>query len=441
MQLKKITKKLGIASCALLQVPAIAVNASDSEEWDIDTAFLYYSESDSRVSAFEPAVYMGKNLGDDGERIDLRLVVDVLTGATPTGAHSSSEVQTFTTPSGNSNYEVKPGEIPLDDSFMDTRVAGGADWTLPINRMARVKLGVNASKEYDYMSLGVSGTYIQDLNNKNTTLSAGMAFNNDILEPEGGIPIAFSPMMVAGKTPNRTGSDDSKTITDFIFGVTQVVSRKTLIELNYSFGISDGYLSDPFKIISIVNDNGDLVTGADSAFFDTDVTGNRPYVYEKRPDTRQRNSLFFRTAHHLTKDVIHFSYRYFWDDWGINSNTFDLKYRFEMGRGYLQPHLRYYMQDEADFYRHNLELGADVDAATGAVTVADGEASSDSRLAKFTTSTVGLKYGYALGKNSELSIRGEFMSQSFDDDSNVSAIEETPDLDAVILNVGYSLRW
>lgn len=68
------------------------------------------------------------------------------------------------------------------------------------------------------------------------------------------------------------------------------------------------------------------------------------------------------------------------------------------------------------------------------------EVSSDSRLSKFTTTTVGLKYGYALGKNSEISLRGELMSQTFDD-GNVPAGEETPDLDAVIFNVGYSFIW
>ncbi len=435
MQLNKITKKLGIASCALLQVPVIAVNASESEDWDIDTAFLYYSEGDGRVSAFEPAIYAGKNIGDEGERerVDLRLVIDVLTGATPNGAHPSSVVQTFTTPSGNKSYTVQPGDNPLDDSFRDTRVAIGADWTLPINRLSRVKIGFNASKEYDYLSLGVSGTYFKDLNNKNTTLSAGVAFNNDTLSPEGEIPIALSPMREPSDT-NREGGSDSKTITDFIFGVTQVINRKTLIELNYSYGMSDGYLSDPFKIVTVV----DPITGLpdNSALLNVNADA-LPYVYENRPDSRQRNSWLFRTAHHLSEDVIHFSYRYFWDDWGITSNTFDFKYRYEMGRSYLQPHLRYYMQDQADFYRHNLIQGSDVDAS-GNVLVS--EVSSDSRLMKMTTSTVGLKYGYALGANSELSVRGEFMTQSFDD-GDVPVIEETPDLDAIILNVGYSLRW
>jgi hypothetical protein len=431
MQLNNIKKELGVATCALLQVPGASVHASDSE-WDIDTAFLYYAESDGRVSAFEPAVYAGKDLSND-QRIDLRLVVDVLTGATPNGAHASSVTQTFTTPSGSSAYTAQPGETPLDDSFKDTRVAAGVDWTLPFSRLSKIKLGLNGSTEYDYTSLGVSATYLQDFNNRNTTLTAGLAFNNDTISPVGGVPLALSPMRQPGET-NRVGADDTKTVTDIILGITQVINRKTLMQLNYAMGMQDGYLTDPYKIVTVI----DPVTGLPDNTALLNVNADAlPYVYEKRPDSRQTNSLFFKTTRHLTRDVVYFSYRYFWDDWGITSNTFDLKYRYEIGRGYLQPHVRYYLQDAADFYRHNLVQGVDVDA-NGNVLL--DSVSSDYRLAKLTTTTLGLKYGYALGDNSELSIRGEVMNQSVDD-GDVPSTEETPDLDAIILNVGYSLRW
>lgn len=431
MQLNNIKARLSLASCSLLQIAAPAVQAAGSE-WDIDTAFLFYSEGDSRVQAAEPAIYLGRNLADDGERIDLRLVIDVLTGATPNGAHASSVAQTFTTPSGKSSYTAKVGENPLDDTFKDTRVAIGADWTLPINRLSRVKLGFNASKEFDYLSLGVSASYSQDLNNKNTTVTAALAFNNDTITPEGNIPLALSPMRSPGDT-NRDGNDDSKTITDLLLGVTQVVNRNTIIELNYSYGLSDGYLTDPFKIVTVVDASG---LPDNSALLNINADA-LPYVYENRPDSRQRNTLFFRTVHHLRQDVIHFSYRYFWDDWGITSNTLDFKYRYQMNGSYLQPHVRYYLQDEADFYRHNLVQDTDVDAA-GNVLLA--EVSSDSRLSTFTTTTIGLKYGNTLSDNSEVSVRAELMQQSFDD-GNVDSLEETPDLDAVFLNVGYSLIW
>ena len=275
MQLGNIKKELGVAACALLQAPVATVNAADSE-WDIDTAVLYYAESDGRVSAFEPAIYADKDLGD-GERIDLRLVVDVLTGATPNGAHASSVAQTFTTPSGTSSYVTPPGETPLDDSFKDTRVAAGVDWTLPFNRLSRIKLGLNGSTEYDYTSLGVSATYLQDLNNRNTTLSAGLAFNNDTITPVGGVPTALSPMRAPGPT-NRDGVEDTKTVTDLIVGITQVISRKTLVQLNYSLGMSDGYLTDPYKIVTVV----DPVTGLPTTSGLQNVNADAlPYVYEK----------------------------------------------------------------------------------------------------------------------------------------------------------------
>lgn len=430
MQLKNIKKELGVATCALLQVPAAAVHSSDAD-WDIDTAVLFYSESDNGVSAFEPAIYAGKDLGD-GERIDLRLVVDVLTGATPNGAHPSSVAQTFTTPSGSGTYTTQPGETPRDDSFKDTRVAIGVDWTLPISRLQRIKLGLNGSGEYDYTSLGASATYLQDFNNRNTTLSAGLAYSNDTVSPVGGVPSALNPMLTPGETL-RDGADDTKTLTDFILGITQVISRKTLVQLNYSLGMYDGYLTDPYKIVTVVDSNGDL---DNSALLNVNANA-LPYVYEKRPDSRQINSLYFKAVHHLTRDVINFSYRYFWDDWGISSNTFDLKYRYEIGRGYLQPQLRYYLQDAADFYRHNLVQGTDVDASG---TVLLDNVSSDYRLAKMTTTTVSLKYGYALGDNSELSVRAGFMNQSVDD-GDVPAGEETPDTDAIIVNAGYSFFW
>ena len=431
MQLRNIKGKVSLATCSLLQI-ATPLAQAEGSDWDIDTAFLYYSESDSRVQAAEPAIYAGRNLGEDN-RIDLRLVVDVLTGATPNGAHASTVPQTFTTPSGSGSYTTPAGETPLDDSFHDTRVAAAADWTISLDRLSKLILGINASTEYDYMSAGISAKYSRDFNNRNTTLTAGMAYNNDTISPVGGVPIEFAPMVQQNLTLNRNGASETKTISDFIIGVTQIVNRKTIIQLNYTFGLTDGYQNDPYKIVTVVDPVTGLPTLPTMA-----TTGDLPYVYEKRPDSRQRNALFFNSAHHLTEDVIHFSYRYFWDDWGINSHTLDLRYRYQLASSYLMPHVRYYSQDAADFYTHNLKLGTDIDAATGAVS--KQYASNDYRLAKSVTTTLGLKYGIPLSNNSEISMRGELIQQAISNDG-VPAGEETPDLDAVVLQVNYSLTW
>ena len=434
MQLKDIKTQMSLATCTLLQIAVPAAQAEETE-WDVETAILFYNEDDSRVSAVEPAIYAGRELGDD-QRIDLRLVVDVLTGATPNGAHASSVAQTFTTPSGKDSYTVKAGETPLDDTFQDTRVSFGADWLIGLDRLSRLTLGGNLSKEYDYQSLGLSATYARDFNDRNTTLSASVGFSSDTIEAEGDIPTEFQPMVVEGGSRNREGADDDKTITDFMIGVTQVISRNTIMQLNLSLGNTDGYQNDPFKIVTVV----DPATGlpATGAFFNTATTGNLPYVYEKRPDTRDRTVLYFKTVHHLDEDVINFSYRYYNDDWEITSHTFDLKYRYELEDSYLQPHVRFYTQDAAEFYTHNLALDSDVDATSGAVSL--DYASNDYRLAESETVTIGLKYGVPLSNNSEFSVRGEFISQTVDDGS-VPDGEETPDLDAIILQVNYSLLW
>ena len=425
---------MSLATCTLLQVAAPAVQAAEVD-WDVDTSVLYYSESDGRVSAFEPAIYAGKDL-DNGGRLDVRLVLDVLTGASPNGAHASSVAQTFTTPSGNGSYTVQPGDTPIDDTFHDTRVSFGADWTIELDRLSRLTLGTNVSKEYDYLAFGLSAAYAQDLNNRNTTLTASFGFNNDTIEPEGNIPIAFKPMVIQGGVINRLGSSDDKIISDVLFGITQVVNRHTIVQLNYSFGQTEGYQNDAFKVLTVI----DPVTGlpATTGFFDTANTGNRAYLYENRPDSRQRNNLYFKTAHHLQEDVINFSYRYYWDSWDITSHTLDLKYRYEMEASYLQPHVRYYKQDAAEFYTHNLSLGSDVNATTGAVSRL--YASNDYRLAESETVTIGLKYGLPIGDTSEFSIRGEFIRQTVND-GTVPDNERTPDLDAIILQLSYSLIW
>jgi len=96
------------------------------------------------------------------------------------------------------------------------------------------------------------------------------------------------------------------------------------------------------------------------------------------------------------------------------------------------------MQDAADFYIHDLKLGTDVNASTGEVN--KQHASNDYRLAKSVTSTLGLKYGLPLSKHSEFAVRGEYISQTINNDG-VPSGEETPDLSAVVLQLNYSVQW
>jgi Protein of unknown function (DUF3570) len=421
----KIKEKLALASCALLQ--PVSANAA-GEAWLVDAELLVYSESDGRVSVLEPVANLSVNFEDESS-LSVKVVIDAMTGATPNGAHASSVAQTFTRPSGSGEFMVAAGDVPLDDTFHDTRLALSADWMQPvIDDTTRLALGANVSGEFDYFSLGVSATLLRDFNDRNTTLSAGVGLNSDTITPKGGIPDPLKNMTSAGTPTNRVGDSDTKSTIDLLLGLTQVIDRRTLMQFNYTIGKVDGYQNDPYKIVPVI----DPVTGLPIA----QSGNNLPYLYENRPDTRTRQALFWQTVHHLSEDVIRFSYRHYWDDWGINSDTLELKYRYTLGaHDYIQPRLRYYTQTAADFYAHSLYDGIQLPQYVTA----------DYRQGEFDSITAGLRYGHAFDKRSELTFRFDLMQQN----SKVVGTlvgdqlsqDVAPDLSAIIASVGYSVRW
>jgi len=423
-----IKSKLTMATCALLQAGAPAAQA-ETGEWDVDTAFLYYSEADGRVSVFEPVVSATKEIDED-EYLKFKVVYDALTGSTPYGAVPTTTEQTFTKPSGGSNYTTPAGELPLNSSFRDTRVALGVDWTTPIDRLKSITIGGNFSKEYDFNSLAASATYAQDSSDRNSTYTVGLGFTSDEWDPVGGKNPEFTYMIDGNFDQGEKGGTDTKTTLDFMLGLTQVINRSTIMQFNLGFSDSSGYLTDPYRFISVLENDGTLTANLPT-------TESFPYLYEKRPDKRTRNTFFWRTVHHLNEDVINLSYRYFTDDWGIDSHTLDFRYRYELGgKHYLQPHLRYYSQSSADFFVNYL-LQSDVASTEFA--------SADYRLSEFTGTTIGLKYGYEMSDNSEFTLRAELMNQSYTVQDTIlpeqQGLDIAPDLSAVILQVGYNFYW
>jgi hypothetical protein len=103
-------------------------------------------------------------------------------------------------------------------------------------------------------------------------------------------------------------------------------------------------------------------------------------------------------------DILKLSYRYMFDNWGVRSHTVELGYRayFSDSRSYLEPHLRLYRQNAADFYHPAL------DASTISATQ---YASADQRLGAFTAYTAGLEYGAPISQHYAWNIRFEYYRQ------------------------------
>lgn len=392
---------LATATCSLLSIDcayaAIAPSDLFSAEnpWNVNSAILYYSEKD-RVTVVEPVVQVKTEI-DDGEFITLKFAYDAISGATPNGAAPTnvphafgSRTQTSSACSGCSSTSttvplVTPAhELPLV-KFSDQRYAISVDWDQPLTRTLRGVFGASLSQEHDYAALGASTSLLWDINNKLTTLTAVASIDADQVSPIGGTHAAFAP----SSDSQITSGSNKKNSHDMLLGITQVITRRTLMQFNYARGVSTGYLTDPYKLVSVVDSGGNTAD----------------YLHEKRPDTRTRNALYLKTVYHLTEDVVHFSYRQYWDDWGITSHTADLTYRFVLTHDtYLEPHLRYYTQTAADFFVHSL-LNSDP---------LPGYTSADLRLGAFKSLTTGLRYGVEFYQGAEYGIGMDYMTQTGD---------------------------
>jgi hypothetical protein len=133
----------------------------------------------------------------------------------------------------------------------------------------------------------------------------------------------------------QQGSDDKTTI-DLLLGLTQIINRRMLMQFNYGYSRSDGYHTDPFKVLSVLNNQG----------------LSQALLHENRPDQRSKHNFYWQTKYAMDNGVADLSYRFSTDDWEIDSHTIDSRLRFNLpNASYIQPHFRYYQQSAAEFYQ------------------------------------------------------------------------------------------
>jgi hypothetical protein len=433
-----LTDKLTLAATALitgstLTTPVIA--QENDAQWEFSASTLAYSETD-RVSAAEFILDGNKDFSDTSN-LSFKVVLDSLTGASANGAIAQNTVQTFTRPSGKGQFDIGANNTPLDDTFKDTRAQFNISWTDQLAEDMRYTVGSNLSKEYDYASLSINGAIARDFNQKNSTFSAGLSLGSDQYSPEGNIPVAFSSMVIdSGQFANSddywaafdaTRSDSSETITtsEVLFGWTQVVNRKMLMQFNYGYSDVSGYLTDPFKVLSVVNNSG--------------IT--QDLVYENRPDSKTQHSIFALTKYHLDNSVFDVSYRYLTNDWDITSHTIDTHWHFMSNNGsFWEPHIRFYQQSAAEFYSPFLLEGVSLPATANQY---PAYASADYRIGEMTAVTLGLKYGFQMDDGARAEIRLEYYKQTPTKANQptgvtgLDGLELYPEIDALILQFNY----
>jgi hypothetical protein len=377
------------ASCALLGASAAPAQEASGQQKEsgllnrllegvsFDSALAYYRE-DGRIQAIEPVVSLSKTFAS-GYVASLDVTFDSLSGASPNGAVPSNMPQTFASPSGTSLatgrhlYTIAPGRLPADPNYQDDRIAVAGEWQLPLSRLTHLNLGGKISGEDDFISATVSASITQDFNERNTTLLLGINNEFDSLRPIGGAPVPDSDYAAFDKNGNKT-----KDGVGVLLGLTQVMTRHWLSELNLSWDRFHGYLNDPYKITSVLDTAGNTLA----------------YVYENRPDERTRKSAYLENRVAWSNGSAGLALRYMQDDWGIHSDTAQAHVHFSFAnrQQYLEPSIRWYKQSAADFYTPWLTVEKP----------SIGFQASDSRLGAFHAFTYGVKYAYKLSRDAGL---------------------------------------
>ena len=374
-------------------------HSDGAQLWRIDIGSMHYSEKD-RISVSEQNFRARRELNEENA-LTLRADYDSVSGASPTG---TTKIQTTSGASGTAFMA----------RFKSTRAAAGVDWETAMSPDTRLTLSGDHSSSKMNKSSGIGVTAARDYNQRNTTLIAGASYSVDTIDMD--IKTELTPDSIA----TIRATSEKKDQIDLQLGATQVLTRNTLLQLNFIRSHASGYMTNTHKFLSVVHPlTGETLTYSP--------------LTEKRPDKRYSNALYAQINHALGSGVFYGSYRYFQDTWGIKAHTVDFKYRQPVTEKlYVQPHIRHYTQGAADFYRSMLAVGE-----------TPAYASADYRLAKLQTNSIGVKLGYKPASGGEFTARAEVMRQNGEQHpQDAIGVQRTadlfPELEATIFHIGYT---
>ncbi len=406
--MKSIRNKLSLATCSLLTTGNASAEAIENA-WEVDSSYLYYSEVD-RVTV-NKLVGTAKGYVSSKDTASIKVVFDAMSGATPTGAVKAS-TPTYTGASGGTGINPSGESAALSD-FDDTRAAVALDWEHEHTRTLSVNYNGAFSVENDWRSFSVSATANKENSSRSTKWTLGIAGTYDQIFRVNGnnTPDPMTPV-----ADGRFLGEGERATTDIIAGVTKVINRRTIAQLNLGFGIANGYMTDPYKVFSVV----------DAAGVEWDQ------YFEGRPDSRFRWTIT-ANLNHMTfpgNNGIHLSYRYYSDDWDVQSHTLDYAHRFIFSNAdYIEPRIRLYTQTRAEFYQNSF-----VDPNVGGTPDLPEYLSADYRLDDMDSATAGLTYGIRFGSDADLRTRLEYIYQSFEH----SEFETNK---ALVFNISYGKRF
>lgn len=169
------------------------------------------------------------------------------------------------------------------------------------------------SKESDYVGRLASVSANFDFNQKNTNLAMSYSYGWDRIEPL------------------ATDSLYRKTSHNFNLTLTQTLSPKLIGRIGADVSRVEGFQSNPYRAV--------FAAGL--------------HRLEIHPSTRNRVAGFVKLNRYFeTMASLHAGYRFYRDDWQVQSHTFDLAYhQYLSNKVLIRYRYRYYNQTGAFFYR------------------------------------------------------------------------------------------
>ncbi|AXT60614.1 DUF3570 domain-containing protein [Aquimarina sp. AD10] len=292
---------------------------------DGDNAAVTGGRGTEELTDFTPTVVVSIPLNDD----------DVLTIDASVSAYTSASSSNVDPFDGDPNVDASPFIASSGASRNDVLTTVSVNYSHSSDDRNKIwSANAAVANEYDYFSIGFGGSYTMLFNEKNTEFSVKANVFLDTWN-------AIYPTELRDDNNFIPFDDESRNSYSLGLGFSQILSKKLQGSLSVDVIRQDGLLSTPFQRVQFA----DVVDRVVQQFTLGDDV-------ERLPDTRFKIAAGGRLHYYLNEIVaIRTFYRYYTDDWGINSHTANIEVPIKITDKFtLYPSYRFYTQTAADYF-------------------------------------------------------------------------------------------
>ncbi|MEO6868483.1 MAG: DUF3570 domain-containing protein [Ginsengibacter sp.] len=214
-------------------------------------------------------------------------------------------------------------------SHADTRIYPSVGWTMENEQKGTtVGAGLSYSQEFDYQSFGAKVNFAKKTNNKMGEFSAKLQGYLDQVTLI--YPIELRPANGGRRDENNYATTPRNSLSASL-GWTQIINKNFQLSLEADIIYQQGYLGLPFHRVYFADQSVHV---------------------ENLPSSRLKIPLGIRANYFIGDKIILRSwYRYYKDDWGINSNALQLETVVKFTPFFsVTPFYRFYQQSAVNYF-------------------------------------------------------------------------------------------